>query len=258
MGIFETYRVAGGESGMRHFMSQFGPCLKWPWTKLTNVPELNDSLVELIASQSDEQSGQYSIRELERQRDNNIVAIIRALKQQHWGVGKLLQSQDQRLAAINDADIDWREPVNTLSRTIPLGWIDYNGHMNETHYLELFSKACDRLLEMLGCDSDYIAEGLSYFTVENHIVHIDEAYAGDSVAVTTQCLQGEGKRLQLYHCLYHTNGHLIATGEQMLLHVSLQTRRSIAVTGELATKLAKVMQMQSQLPRPELIRCGIR
>ena len=30
MGVFDTYRVAGGESGMRHFMEQFGPCLTWP------------------------------------------------------------------------------------------------------------------------------------------------------------------------------------------------------------------------------------
>src|SRR3546814_7524194 len=28
MGMFEVYRVAGGEAGMRHFMAQFGPCLK--------------------------------------------------------------------------------------------------------------------------------------------------------------------------------------------------------------------------------------
>ena len=56
MGMFQVYRVAGGEAGMRHFMAQFGPCLKWPWTKLMDVPEFNDELVDLIAGQSDEQS----------------------------------------------------------------------------------------------------------------------------------------------------------------------------------------------------------
>ena len=30
MGLFETYRIAGGEAGMAHFITQFGPCLKWP------------------------------------------------------------------------------------------------------------------------------------------------------------------------------------------------------------------------------------
>ncbi len=82
MGLFETYRVAGGEAGMKHFMAQFGPCLSWPWTKLLDVPEFTDELVDLIAGQSDEQSGMHSIRELERIRDNNLVGIMRSLKTQ--------------------------------------------------------------------------------------------------------------------------------------------------------------------------------
>ena len=97
MGLFETYRVAGGEAGMAHFISQFGPCLQWPWTKLMDVPELTDELVEKIASQSDEQSGAYSIRELERIRDNNLVAMMRGLKETDWGAGRLLNEHDQRL-----------------------------------------------------------------------------------------------------------------------------------------------------------------
>ena len=28
MGLFETYRIAGGEAGMAHFIAQFGPCLE--------------------------------------------------------------------------------------------------------------------------------------------------------------------------------------------------------------------------------------
>src|SRR3546814_10129762 len=61
MGLFETYRIAGGEAGMRHFMAQFGPCLKWPWTKLTDVPDLTEALVDFVSSQSDAQSGAYTI-----------------------------------------------------------------------------------------------------------------------------------------------------------------------------------------------------
>ncbi len=34
MGTFLIYRIAGGEAGMRHFLAQFGPALKLPWTKL--------------------------------------------------------------------------------------------------------------------------------------------------------------------------------------------------------------------------------
>ncbi len=99
MGLFETYRVAGGEAGMRHFIAQFGPCLKWPWTKLMDVPELDDDLTDKIASQSDEQSGRYSIRELERIRDDNLVGILQALKKNNWGAGKTLKDYEERLSA---------------------------------------------------------------------------------------------------------------------------------------------------------------
>ena len=93
MGVFQVYRVAGGEAGMRHFMEQFGPCLKWPWTKLTDVPDLDDALVDRIAGQSDAQAGGLSIRELERIRDNNLIGIMEALERtgdSGWGAGALL------------------------------------------------------------------------------------------------------------------------------------------------------------------------
>jgi len=103
MGVFDTYRVAGGEAGMRHFMAQFGPCLKWPWTKLTDVPEFTEELVDLIAGQSDEQSGHLEIREMERIRDDNLIAILHALKGNDWGAGQVLAQYEAHLReAAND------------------------------------------------------------------------------------------------------------------------------------------------------------
>ena len=103
MGIFDTYRVAGGEAGMRHFMEQFGPTLKWPVTKLMDVPDFTDELVDLIAGQSDEQSGHMSIREMERIRDDNLIAILHGLRGNNWGAGKTLARYEQQLMeAAND------------------------------------------------------------------------------------------------------------------------------------------------------------
>ena len=94
MGVFQVYRVAGGEAGMRHFMEQFGPCLQWPWTKLTDVPDLDETLIDRIADQSDAQAGGLSIRELERIRDDNLIGIMEALERtgdSGWGAGGLLR-----------------------------------------------------------------------------------------------------------------------------------------------------------------------
>ncbi len=97
MGLFETYRIAGGEAGMTHFLAQFGPALSWPWSRLTDVPEFDDALVDLIAGQSDAQSGHLSVRDLERLRDDNLVGILRALKATGSGAGGVVRDHEARL-----------------------------------------------------------------------------------------------------------------------------------------------------------------
>ena len=87
MGNFLIYRIAGGEQGMRHFMAQFGPALKLPWTKL-EAPELTDALLDKIVAQSDEQAAGRSIRELERLRDDCLVDIMRALERYGSALGR--------------------------------------------------------------------------------------------------------------------------------------------------------------------------
>lgn len=79
MGSFLAYRIAGGEQGMRHFMAHFGPALTWPWSRLTDVPELTDDLIDRIVEQSDTQAAGRSIADLEEMRDANLVAILTAL-----------------------------------------------------------------------------------------------------------------------------------------------------------------------------------
>lgn len=98
-GLFETYRVAGGQAGMKHFLEQFGPCLEWPWTKLMDVPELDDELIATIVEQSDEQAAGRSVQQLERERDANLVALLQALRDQDSAAGAFLNAHDAKLAA---------------------------------------------------------------------------------------------------------------------------------------------------------------
>jgi carnitine 3-dehydrogenase len=223
MGLFETYRVAGGEAGMRHFMAQFGPCLQWPWTKLTDVPEFTDELVDLIAGQSDSQSGHMGIRDLERLRDNNLVAILRALKQQGAAAGKLILDHDTALRGPLGDGV----PLVTVRRVVPVDWTDINGHMNEGRYGQLFSDASEELMTHIGADRAYIAAGNSYFTAETSIKYLNETHAGEDIYVTTRVVIGQGKKLKLWHQMYRASDEtVLATCDQFLLHVSLQTRRS--------------------------------
>ncbi len=246
MGLFETYRIAGGEAGMAHFIEQFGPCLAWPWTKLMDVPELTDELVQKIADQSDAQSGMHSIRDLERIRDTNLVAMMRALKAQDFAAGALLNAAEP--AAVDPQDIGG--PIVTVTRAVPLDWTDYNGHMNEARYLQAFGDATDRFMEIVGCDADYIASGGSYFTAETHIRHLDEVHAGARISVETQVLLGEGKKMHLFHRMYEGD-RLLATGEHMLIHVSLSTRKASAPADQIAARLGDIAAAHARLARPE-------
>jgi len=99
MGLFDTYRVAGGPGGFRHFLAQFGPTLSWPWTKLMDVPEFTDELVDTIVLQSDEQSGHLELNEMEQTRDENLVAILRVLEKNRWGAGNALAAHRANLEA---------------------------------------------------------------------------------------------------------------------------------------------------------------
>lgn len=230
MGLFETYRVAGGEAGMAHFIAQFGPCLEWPWTKLMDVPELTDELVQKIADQSDAQSGHKTIRELERMRDNNLVSIMRALKQQGNAAGALINKHEQQLVRVSKPTAKFE----TVARKVPIDWTDYNGHMNEGRYGQVFSDAADGFMLAIGADADYIASGNSFFTVETTIKYLVETHAGEDITVMTSVEMADGKKLKLAHEMLRRDGTLLATCSQFLLHVDLNTRKSSEPVGEVA------------------------
>ncbi|KNC10729.1 L-carnitine dehydrogenase [Pseudomonas sp. RIT-PI-a] len=79
MGTFLTYTLAGGDAGMRHFMNQFGPALKLPWTYLP-APELTDTLIDDVVAGTSAQLGERSIGALERYRDDCLLAVLDAVR----------------------------------------------------------------------------------------------------------------------------------------------------------------------------------
>ena len=78
MGVCLTFHLAGGETGMKHMLEQFGPALKLPWTKL-KAPTLDKKLKKLMISGTQKQSKKFNINELEKQRDIFLIEIMKTL-----------------------------------------------------------------------------------------------------------------------------------------------------------------------------------
>ena len=255
MGNFLIYRIAGGEQGMRHFMAQFGPALKLPWTKLV-APELTEGLLDRIVAQSDEQAGRHSIRELERLRDDCLIAVMQGLQAQDWGAGQVLKRYAAKLydTGLGKPDVDATDltrPLAVYRTAIPTDWADYNGHMNESRYLQLFTNASDAFLRLIGLDQAYLAKGFSWFTVETHIMHKAEAHAGEAVAVTVQLLAADEKRMHIFQtATREADGVVVATGEQMLLHVDTKAGRACPAESAMRDRLLRIAAAQAGLPRP--------
>jgi carnitine 3-dehydrogenase len=257
MGLFETYRIAGGEAGMRHFMAQFGPALKWPWTKLTEVPEFNDELVDLVASQSDAQSGHHTIRELERIRDRNLVGFLRALKERDWGAGRVLKDHDERRAAAFHARI--QSGLDAAAQAAPLtlyqgqvlpGWIDYNGHMTESRYYFCNSETVDNFLRLIGAGMDYVAAGHSFYSAETHIRHLGEAKLGDQLRGELQIISADEKRFRSFVRIMKDQT-CVATVEQLCLHVDMKAGKTVPAAPEVWAKLSAIAKAHAKLPMPE-------
>ena len=242
MGTFLTYRIAGGDQGMRHFLSQFGPALEWPWTHLTEVPELTDELVETIAAQSDAQAENRTTRELEQQRDRVLVRLLQALRAEETGAGATLAEWERTLLSSTPPRL----------RHVPPDWVDYNGHVHESRYLQLFADATDALLGSVGVDAGYLADGGSYFTVETHLSHLRQLEAGDRVHVSTQVLDSDDKRLHVFHVLRReAEDEPVATAEQMLLHVDTENGCAAPVREPVRGRVAELTRQHATLPRPE-------
>lgn len=256
MGSFLTYRLAGGEAGMRHFMAQFGPALQLPWTHLTEVPELTDGLLDSIVAQSDAQAGGRSIAELKRIRDDCLVAVLRGLKGAGYGAGEVVALTERALyeragagrirAPLPDGRLRLHEVL------VDPSWIDYNGHMTEHRYLEVMADTTDAFLREIGIVGPYIDAGRSYYTVETHIRHLGEARGGDRLYVATRLLGHDEKRLHLWHELRRDAGdELIATGEHLLLHVDREAGKTTPTGPEILAALDEIAAAQRELPVPE-------
>ena len=74
-----AFHVACGEGGMATNLDQFGPALKWPWSRL-EAPELTQELRDRMVEGCNDIAGDRHFEEMAAERDRKIVAVLKALK----------------------------------------------------------------------------------------------------------------------------------------------------------------------------------
>jgi acyl-CoA thioester hydrolase len=141
-------------------------------------------------------------------------------------------------------------PLRLHETRVPPAWVDYNGHMSESFYLLAVGDNSDAFFRYIGIDDDYRAAGNSLYTVETHLRHLGEAALGDQILLTLRLLDCDHKRVHLFHSLYRGED-LLATAEQMLVHVDMRAARSAPLPYALQEKLAAIKAAHASLGVPE-------
>jgi len=96
MGMNQIYMMAGGKGGAKHFIKQFGPALDWPWSHL-KAPKLSKEIIDRFVDGTSSQADGKSISEMEKVRDECLVAIQLVLAKHDMGAGKTLNLYESRL-----------------------------------------------------------------------------------------------------------------------------------------------------------------
>jgi carnitine 3-dehydrogenase len=251
MGTFLIYRIAGGEAGIRHFLSQFGPALKWPWTRLMDVPELTVELLDKIEHQSDAQAGGKTIRELERVRDDCLVSILQALRGYGIAAGVTLQEYEEGLVAkSNPLVMSKKHELSTPLRLYEaFASSDGGNDAIAKFYAKAFDAARDAFLSYVGVD--FSSGGFAYFTVETDLAHRGNVEAGAQIHTTTQVRSLDGGCLHLFHALFRSDDEaLLATANQTLMHCDTYRHRACLPPPDVLQRLQEIAEAHARFPLP--------
>lgn len=139
----------------------------------------------------------------------------------------------------------------TYKTAVQPEWVDYNGHLRDAYYLLICSFATDGLMDLIGLDEAGRARsGHTLYTLECHLNFLAEVKLGVEVQVRTQLLGHDRKRLHIHHLIEHCDdGQIVAESEQMLMNIDTANGRSAPFDGEVAERIAELVEAQHGAPR---------
>jgi len=145
-------------------------------------------------------------------------------------------------------------PLRLHAAAVPHAWVDYNGHTSESSYLLAVGDNADAFFRYFGIDEAYRANGGSLYTAETHLHHVRETSEGDELVFTLQVLGVDPKRVHIVHEIRRADdGQIVATAEQMLLHVDMAAGKVAPMPDYLYSRLQTIRDAHASLPVPDYV-----
>ena len=156
--------------------------------------------------------------------------------------------------AVWDETAEIEAPLRLHRTTAPMEWMDYNEHMSESCFLLAFGDNADAFFRFLGIDEAYRAGGHSLYTSQTHLHHRHEVALGDPLEMTLQLLDHDRRRLHIFHEMRNgDSGALLASAEQLLVHVDTSAGRSSDLPPHLLERLDAIAVAHAALPVPDVV-----
>ena len=95
-----------------------------------------------------------------------------------------------------------KAPLSLFKTKVKPEWIDYNGHVNDTEYMRVFSLTLDAFLDYVDIGVAYVKRAkCGVYTAEGHLSYLREIKADADLICTTQLLGFDTKRFRLFNQL---------------------------------------------------------
>lgn len=152
-----------------------------------------------------------------------------------------------------------QQRLRLLETQVAPEWVDYNGHMNDAEYARVFSLAVEALMDHIGLDAAGRQQyGYTIYTLETHLCYRREAHLEQQLNVDLHLADHDAKRLHVLFEMRDSDNNLLATSEQMLMGIDVESGRPATLPEPVATVVGSLPKASADIADTVGRRIGIR
>ncbi len=131
-------------------------------------------------------------------------------------------------------------------------WVDYNEHMTDASYAHVFSISVDAFMDKIGIDEQFReTEKYSIYTLETHLVYLNEMLENQPFFVRMQLLDYSDKLIHIFFTMENEEGVRFATSEQMLMGVDMTKGKGAPLPDNIKQTIEVMAESDLQKEKPK-------